>query len=226
MVGSAILALLAAIAFAAGPALQQRGALETSARSGDPRFLAQLWSQPIWLLGGIVQAVGWVLQAVALHYGSLVRVQVLTTLSLVFALPFGAWLTDQRITRTVWLGAVAVIQDLTAAKSLREKQDLLERAAFWSDLAASMSHEIRNPLVAIKTFAQLLPERFDDADFRQPFNPQVVADVPRDLPVNPPLEQRVDPGNDLADALDALLAETVFLRQLAADLLPVGEGDL
>jgi len=77
------------------------------------------------------------------------------------------------------LGAVAVIQDLTAEKNLREKQDLLERAAFWTDLAASMSHEIRNPLVAIKTFAQLLPERFDDAEFRQDFNEIVVREIDR-----------------------------------------------
>lgn len=77
------------------------------------------------------------------------------------------------------LGAVAVIQDLTAEKNLREKQDLLERAAFWTDLAASMSHEIRNPLVAIKTFAQLLPERFDDADFRKDFSEIVVREIDR-----------------------------------------------
>src|SRR2546421_2375804 len=77
------------------------------------------------------------------------------------------------------LGAVAVIQDLTVQETLREKQVLLDRAAFWTDLAASMSHEIRNPLVAIKTFAQLLPERFDDADFRKEFNQIVVSEVDR-----------------------------------------------
>ncbi|MEY2439960.1 MAG: two-component system, NtrC family, sensor histidine kinase AtoS [Verrucomicrobiota bacterium] len=77
------------------------------------------------------------------------------------------------------LGAVAVIQDLTVEQSLRQKQDLVERAAFWTDLAASMSHEIRNPLVAIKTFAQLLPERFDDADFRKDFNQIVVREIDR-----------------------------------------------
>jgi signal transduction histidine kinase len=42
-----------------------------------------------------------------------------------------------------------------------------------------MSHEIRNPLVAIKTFAQLLPERFDDADFRKDFNEIVVREIDR-----------------------------------------------
>lgn len=77
------------------------------------------------------------------------------------------------------LGAVAVVHDLTGEESLRQKQDLLDRAAFWSDLAASMSHEIRNPLVAIKTFAQLLPERFEDADFRKDFNNIVVQEIDR-----------------------------------------------
>ena len=77
------------------------------------------------------------------------------------------------------LGAVAVVQDMTAEENLRQKQDLLDRAAFWTDLAASMSHEVRNPLVAIKTFAQLLPERFDDPDFRKDFNEIVVQEVDR-----------------------------------------------
>jgi nitrogen-specific signal transduction histidine kinase len=77
------------------------------------------------------------------------------------------------------LGAVAVLHDLTAEDSMRQKQDLVDRAAFWTDLAASMSHEIRNPLVAIKTFAQLLPERFDDADFRKDFNEIVVQEIDR-----------------------------------------------
>ena len=77
------------------------------------------------------------------------------------------------------LGAVAVVHDLTAEETLHEKQALVDRAAFWTDLAASMSHEIRNPLVAIKTFAQLLPERFDDADFRKDFNHIVVKEIDR-----------------------------------------------
>ena len=68
---------------------------------------------------------------------------------------------------------------MTPEESLRQKQELLDRAAFWTDLAASMSHEVRNPLVAIKTFAQLLPERFDDPDFRRDFNEIVVQEIDR-----------------------------------------------
>lgn len=77
------------------------------------------------------------------------------------------------------LGAVALMQDLTGEEAMQEKRDLSDRAAFWSDLAASMSHEIRNPLVAIKTFAQLLPERYDDPDFRQEFSEIVVREIDR-----------------------------------------------
>jgi PAS domain S-box-containing protein len=87
--------------------------------------------------------------------------------------------TRRLVNKKTPLGAVAVVHDLTAEDSLRQKQDLVDRAAFWTDLAASMSHEIRNPLVAIKTFAQLLPERFDDADFRKDFNEIVVQEIDR-----------------------------------------------
>jgi hypothetical protein len=104
-----LFALLAATAFAVGSALQQRGALRTTATGEGTRFLAQLWRQPGWLLGALLQAVGWVLQAWALHEGSFVAVQMLTMLSLVIALPFGAWLTNQPISGTVVMGAVAVV---------------------------------------------------------------------------------------------------------------------
>jgi drug/metabolite transporter (DMT)-like permease len=132
---SGLLALLAAAAFAAGSALQQRGALRTSAGQGEARFLVQLWRQPAWLLGALLQAAGWVLQAIALHEGSLVRVQVLITLSLVIALPFGAWLTEQRITAMVWFGAIAVVVGITVFLSVGspgQGADMPDAKDWWS----------------------------------------------------------------------------------------------
>ncbi len=104
-----LLALLAALAFAFGTVLQQRGTLETPAVSDNARFLVQLLTRPVWLAGGALQAAGWVLQAAALDRGPLVVVQSLTATSLVMALPLGARITDQQISRRVVVGAVAII---------------------------------------------------------------------------------------------------------------------
>ena len=41
-------------------------------------------------------------------------------------------------------------------KLLKEKEEQLERAAFWNELASSMSHEIRNPLAGISGAVQIL----------------------------------------------------------------------
>lgn len=105
--------------------------------------------------------------------------------------PLTAEWTDPRTKRTLsaetrqlldegrCVGAMMMMHDITGARLLQEKEEQLERAAFWTELASSMSHEIRNPLVAIKTFAQLLPNRYDDEDFRAEFGEQVSAEIDR-----------------------------------------------
>jgi signal transduction histidine kinase len=45
----------------------------------------------------------------------------------------------------------------------------LDRLAALGGLVAEIVHEIRNPLVSVKTFLQLLPEREEDPEFRESF---------------------------------------------------------
>ena len=45
----------------------------------------------------------------------------------------------------------------------------LDRLAALGGLVAEIVHEIRNPLVSVKTFLQLLPEREGDPEFREGF---------------------------------------------------------
>ena len=51
------------------------------------------------------------------------------------------------------------------------------RSDSWRRLARSLSHEIRNPLVSIRTFTELLPEHFEDPSFRERFTELVGRDV-------------------------------------------------
>jgi PAS domain S-box-containing protein len=67
------------------------------------------------------------------------------------------------------LGAVVVFSDLTPLKELEVERRRAERLAYFQALAAGIAHEIKNPLVAIKTFSQLLPRRRDDARFLEEF---------------------------------------------------------
>ena len=49
----------------------------------------------------------------------------------------------------------------------------------WYRFALGMAHAIKNPLVAIKTFTQLYPDRYDDAEFRDEFHPVAAREVDR-----------------------------------------------
>lgn len=55
-----------------------------------------------------------------------------------------------------------------------------EEKESWFDVTLpTLAHEIKNPLVAINTFAHLLPEKYDDPEFRQEFSRLVNQDVRR-----------------------------------------------
>jgi two-component system, NtrC family, nitrogen regulation sensor histidine kinase GlnL len=77
------------------------------------------------------------------------------------------------------LGALIVFSDLTRLKQLEIEKQRAERLASFGSLASGVAHEIKNPLVAIRTFAELLPERFADIDFREDFSKVVVREIDR-----------------------------------------------
>jgi signal transduction histidine kinase len=78
-------------------------------------------------------------------------------------------------------------------------------------LANALIHQVRNPLTTIRTFAELLPERFDDPDFRARFPQMVREDVGRIHGLLGRLEQLA--------ALDAPMRDKLDVSGLLEELL-------
>ncbi|OPZ83971.1 MAG: Sporulation kinase A [bacterium ADurb.Bin429] len=72
-----------------------------------------------------------------------------------------------------------VVRDLSELRALEREKLQAERFSSMGAMAASLAHEIKNPLVPIQTFAHLLPTQYDDAEFREAFSQTVVREVER-----------------------------------------------
>ncbi|MCM8821954.1 MAG: ATP-binding protein [Candidatus Omnitrophica bacterium] len=84
------------------------------------------------------------------------------------------------------LGAQLIFSDISELKSLQSQIERNERLASLGILAGGIAHEIRNPLVALKTFSQLLPEKFHDEEFRSNYMKVVIPEIER---INKLIEQ-------------------------------------
>ena len=72
-----------------------------------------------------------------------------------------------------------VLNDHTALERLQRQVRQADRLASIGTLASGMAHEIKNPLTALKTFTQLLPKRYDDAEFRSDFSGLAGSEIAR-----------------------------------------------
>ena len=89
---------------------------------------------------------------------------------------------DLELLSTLANQAAIAIENARLYENLKQSQNTLRRADRLSSLGlltAGLAHEIRNPLVAIRTFTQLLPERYDDAEFREGFQGLALKEVDR-----------------------------------------------
>jgi drug/metabolite transporter (DMT)-like permease len=107
-----VLALISALLFALGTVLQQKAGMDVPASSASAGLLVRMARQPWWLAGIACDVVGFIAQAAALRLGQLAVVQPLLILSVVFALPLGARLSDQRAGRRETAAAALVVAAL------------------------------------------------------------------------------------------------------------------
>jgi drug/metabolite transporter (DMT)-like permease len=110
---AAALALVAAFLFALAATLQQKGALNLPTISlAKPSSLLRLVGQTMWLVGTLALLTGYVFQAAALDRGRLAIIQPLLVTTVVFALPLGYLLTQQRVGRREVVGAAVIVLGL------------------------------------------------------------------------------------------------------------------
>lgn len=89
---------------------------------------------------------------------------------------------DFEVLSTLANQAAIAIENARLYENLMQSQSIIRRADRLSSLGmltASLAHEIRNPLVAIRTFTQLLPQRYQETEFREGFQALALKEVDR-----------------------------------------------
>jgi drug/metabolite transporter (DMT)-like permease len=130
------LALIAALLFALGTVLQQKGGLDKPSEGASASLLIRMARRPAWLAGIASDILGFFAQAAALGLGRLAVVQPLLVSSVVFALPLGAKITGQRITRADVGAAVLVTAALAVFLIIADPSGGRDNAPFGEWLVA------------------------------------------------------------------------------------------
>lgn len=150
---AAVLALCAAVCIAIGDVMQHRSTKTVPAEdSGHLELFLALLKNPQWWLGSIVAAGGFVFQAAALDFGSVILVQALIATSLLFALPLNARVTGSRITRDQFGWAVLLAASVAVIVTVGNPTEGLSRASAvtWAWVAAVMGPLVAAALVAAR----------------------------------------------------------------------------
>ncbi len=143
-----------------------------------------------------------------------------------------------RDTEVAELAAVAdhlalVVERARVSAMLGESQRMLQQATRLSTvgtLAAELAHEIRNPLVAVQTFLQLLPERLDDPEVTGDLRAVALTELQRVARLLNELlgMARASVANFASTDLEAVVEQVVRFLQVSAhkkDVVLARAGD-
>lgn len=105
--------VVSAVCYGGGAVGQRRVAASLEPAAPLPRKAAALLRSRLWWAAITLNGAGALLHVAALAYGTLIVVQPLGTLALVFALPWAAWLAARRVSAREWRGAVLTVLALS-----------------------------------------------------------------------------------------------------------------
>ncbi|HWM76888.1 MAG TPA: GAF domain-containing protein, partial [Methylomirabilota bacterium] len=118
------------------------------------------------------------------------------------------------------MGAVVVFEDLTAQRQLAQERRSAEQLQLLTRVVARIADEIKNPLVSINAFMELLGERYDDVSFRQHFTAVVGRDVRRLVQLFDKLAALVNEGDYKRDIVDMRTAIEECLVEMGVPEMP------
>lgn len=150
---AALLALSSALCVALGDVLQQRATHRlTDASASNLALFAKLFGDRRWRWGTLLLVVSIALQAEALNQGSVLLVQALLVLSLLFALPISARLTHRRVTGREWVWAAVLTAAVVVIVTVGNPQAGQSRAslATWLAVLAVLGPLLVGCLVAAR----------------------------------------------------------------------------
>jgi signal transduction histidine kinase len=126
---------------------------------------------------------------------------------------------------------------LSAGRLARLDQDVrrLDRLAALGALSAEIAHEVRNPLLSVKTYLQLLPERENDPEFRTRFFEVVSDEIRRMERLLDTVIEHAQPSADppgaaaapnlVLDATIELLRHRAHTRGVEIEATPAPDGE-
>ena len=126
---------------------------------------------------------------------------------------------------TAPMGAVLVLEDLTAQRQLALERRTAEQLQLLTRVVARIADEIKNPLVSINAFMELLGERYDDVSFRHHFTAVVGRDVRRLVQMFDKLAALVNEGDYKRDVVDMRAAIEEALVEMGVAQIPAVPAD-
>ena len=123
------------------------------------------------------------------------------------------------------LGAVLVFEDLTAQRQLAQEKRAAEQLKLLTRVVARIADEIKNPLVSVNAFVELIDERYDDPGFRHQFSSVVGRDVRRLIQIFDKLATLVSEGDYKRDLSDLRAMAEECLAEMGAQALPSANGE-
>ncbi|MBI2216017.1 MAG: PAS domain-containing protein [Candidatus Rokubacteria bacterium] len=117
-------------------------------------------------LDGLPSEVAWALALALVEEWAPREVEISVDHTLKGTLPLILSAVTLRDEKSVVVGALVVATDLSRVKALERDQRRIERLSTMARFYAGIAHEVRSPLASISNFIAMLPDRFDDPEYR------------------------------------------------------------